>query len=81
MSDIEQKTFTTVRKEWWVPTGTYPERGADYVELTKAIHWATQELKSAGRHFIGNSPADNAITVHPHDEHVVIRVEFDRENG
>lgn len=73
--DIEQKQFTSTRTEWWVPCGYHT--GANWTELTKAISYATQTLRSLGK--LTGEPADDQITIHPHDEHVIVRILADRE--
>jgi hypothetical protein len=78
--DPKRKEFTTTRVEWWVPTKAYPEAGASWTELTKALHWAHQELREAGvlASQLGDA-ADDQITIHPHDEHVIVRIKIDKE--
>jgi hypothetical protein len=75
MSDEPQrKVFTTTRVEFWVPTG---RDGAYWTDLMKAIHLATRELRDAGRVAPDREPATDLITIHLHDEHVIVRYEID----
>jgi hypothetical protein len=78
--DIEHKLFAVKREEWFVPTGTYHDQfGADWTDLMKAISWATHRLEKLGK-FDGNGePASDLIKVVPHDEHVVVRIEYTEE--
>jgi hypothetical protein len=75
--DPQRRTFTTHRTEWWVPC--HYRDGAYWTELMKAIHWATNELVEAGKVEEGREPATDLITIHPHDEHVIVRIEMDTE--
>lgn len=77
MSTVEgPKTFITTRREWWVPTGTYDDQGACWVELMKAISAATNELRFHGT---TGEPSDDSIMILPHDEHVVVRIQVESE--
>jgi hypothetical protein len=75
--DIQRKELTTTCVEYWVPCDW--RTGAYWTELMKAIFWATGELRKAGR--VGDGePASDLLTIHPHDEHVIVRFEVDRES-
>lgn len=85
MAEIESKIFTRRRMEWWVPTGTYHGDGARVEELNKAISWAQNALQN---HEIvvqrGQAPLtafdfEGHIRTKPHDEHVIVYIEFDEE--
>lgn len=65
----DKRTRTITYTEWFVLTDTYHGDGANWTELMKAIRAAHQELGISG-----DAP-ENQITIHPHDEHVVVRIE------
>jgi hypothetical protein len=73
--DPQRKVFTTTRVEYWVPC--HWRDGAYWTELMKAIQWATNELRKAGRVAADGEPASDQLTIHPHDEHVIVRYEVD----
>jgi hypothetical protein len=73
--DPQRKEFTTRRIEWWVPC--HHRDGAYWTDFMKAIHRATNELVEAGELAPGEEPATDQLTVHPHDEHVIVRMEID----
>lgn len=66
--------FTTTRVERWVETG---RDGAYWTDLMRAIHLATNELQEAGKVPVGQEPATDQLTIHPHDEHVIVRYQLD----
>jgi hypothetical protein len=79
-ADIEHKTFTVQREEWFVPTGGYRDQhGACWTDLMLAITWATQRLKELDEFNGEGEPASDQIKVVPHDEHVVFRIEYAKE--
>lgn len=79
-ADIEHKTFAVKREEWFVPTGGYHDQhGACWIDLMLAITWATQRLKELGKFDGVGEPASDQIKVVPHDEHVVVRIEYTEE--
>jgi hypothetical protein len=80
-ADIEHKTFTVKREEWFVPTGSYDNQyGACWTDLMLAITYATNRLKELGEVNSDHvEPADDQIKVVPHDEHVVVRIEYMQE--
>jgi hypothetical protein len=76
-ADIEHKTFVVKREEWFVPTGGYHDQhGACWTDLMLAITHATQRLGELGEFNGEGEPADDQIKVVPHDEHVVVRIEY-----
>jgi hypothetical protein len=77
-ADIEHKTFVVKREEWFVPTGGYHDQyGACWTDLMLAITHATNRLKELGKVEDNHvEPADDQIKVVPHDEHVVVRIEY-----
>jgi hypothetical protein len=79
-ADIEHKTFEVKREEWFVPTGDYRDQhGACWTDLMLAITWATNRLKELGKFDGVGEPSSDQIKVVPHDEHVVIRIEYTEE--
>lgn len=79
-ADIEHKIFAVKREEWFVPTGDYHDQhGACWTDLMLAITWATQRLKELHKFDGVGEPASDQIKVVPHDEHVVIRIEYTEE--
>lgn len=80
MADIEHKLFAVKREEWFVPTGGYHDQyGACWTELMKAISWATHRLEKLGKFDGTGEPASDLIKIVPHDEHVVVRIEYTEE--
>lgn len=83
--DIETKRFTRERVEYWIPTGTYHADGARIEDINLAIAWAKQELEKRGvvmqRSAVPLTSFDfeGHIRIKPHDEHVIIYIEFDEE--
>lgn len=77
-ADIETKVFTRQRVEYWITTGTYHGDGARFEETEQAYAWAKQRLVNAGVIKEGQS-AEGHIRVRPHDEHVIVYIEFDEE--
>lgn len=78
-ADIEKKTFTRKRVEWFVPTGTYSGGGARIEDVNLATEWARQFLVANGVIKDERGAAEGHIHIKPHDEHVVVYVEFDEE--
>jgi hypothetical protein len=79
-ADIKHKTFVVKREEWFVPTGGYHDQnGACWTDLTLAITYATQRLGELGKFNGEGEPASDQIKVVPHDEHVVVRIEYTQE--
>lgn len=76
-ADIEHKTCAVKREEWFVPTGGYHDQhGACWTDLMLAITYATQRLKELKQFDGVGEPASDQIKIVPHDEHVVVRVEY-----
>jgi hypothetical protein len=79
-ADIEHKTFVVKREEWFVPTGGYTDQyGACWTDLMLAITHATQRLGELGEFNGEGEPASDQIKIVPHDEHVVVRIEYTQE--
>lgn len=79
-ADIEHKTFAVKREEWFVPTGDYHDQhGACWTDLMLAITDATHRLSDLGKIKHGDEPASDLIKIVPHDEHVVVRIEYTEE--
>jgi len=78
--NIERKTFAVKREEWFVPTGGYHDQhGACWTDLMLAIGWASHRLKELGKFDGTGEPASDLIKIVPHDEHVVVRIEYTEE--
>ena len=73
MSTYERREITIQRVEWTVPAPA--PWGAPWADVTKAIGAAHQELVGLGQLAPGAEAADDAITVYPTDEGVVVTVE------
>jgi hypothetical protein len=78
MPDIKTKRFTRQRVEYWIPTGTYHGDGGRLEDTELARAWAKQELVQRGV-LKENQSAEGHIRVKPHDEHVIVYIEFDEE--
>lgn len=76
MGDIQVRTFTRTRKEWWIAVdGQYGGRVED---IYLAANWARQALENR------NVPCatgdyEGHIKIKPTDEHVIVYIEFDEE--
>lgn len=81
VSDIEHKTFAVKREEWFVPTGDYRDQhGACWTDFMLAITYATNRLIELGKFSTDQGePSSDLIKVVPHDEHVVVRIEYTEE--
>lgn len=78
--DIQVKRFTRERVEYWIPTGRFDGEGGRFEDLGVAHAWAVQELVVKGVIEEGSS-AEGRVFVKPSDEHVIVFVEFDEEQG
>lgn len=70
MPDYSTRVDTYQKHKWIVPTGY--ERGACWVEISKAIHAAHSEIVSLGLKKEIKDISDDAVWVLPGDEEIVI---------
>lgn len=76
--DIVTKRFTRERVEYWIPTGTYDGEGSRFENTGLAYAWAKQRLVEAGV-LKEDQSAEGHVRIKPHDEHVIVYIEFDEE--
>lgn len=76
MATYSRREIHTIRVEYPVPSGAY---GACWVEVSKAVEAATQELVSLGLLEDGRQPADDAIKIRPGDEDVIVYFDLDSD--
>lgn len=74
MATYSRRKLHITRVEFHVPAEA--PWGATWVEVMKAVHAATAELREAG--VIGETaePADDQIAIAPHDDTVVVSYEL-----
>lgn len=77
MADYSRRERTVTTVEYLVPTRE--PWGACWVEVMKAIHAATAELRELGRLGPTEEPADDMIRLHAGDEDIVVT--FDRRGA
>lgn len=76
MPTYERKHLDVQRVEFHVPAPA--PWGAPYVEVMKAVHAAVTELREAGTVGEFAEPADDALAIAPHDDHIVVSYEVRR---
>jgi len=79
VSTYERREVTRTRVEFVVPASE--PWGAYWVEVMKAIHAATAELRTSGRAEFGQQPSDDAIRIRPIDDAVIVSYEFEEVSG
>ena len=78
MTTIDRRTRVEKWIEYWIPAGT------DAKDLYKIIHAAAQDwAQTRGNPWSEDfwPPFDDWFTIHPHDEHVIIRIKCPDETS
>lgn len=73
MATYSYREVTTTQCEWLVPAAE--PWGACWVEVMKAIHAATEQLKEAGLLKDGEEPSDDQIRIRPGDDEIIVYIE------
>lgn len=70
MASYERRVVSTIRVEFVVPAGE--PRGANWVEVMKAVSSAAVELRQLGLLGEDREPDDDMIRIRPEDDAVIV---------